>query len=754
MNARTLVSMLTLFVIALPMAAAEPLADRLPADTIVYLGYAGRTKAFDGSMTGQLLAEPATAKMVEAARNAILEKMPAQAGKVFSNAWDTLAVAQKHPMAIALTKFEMPDSQPDRSRGETQDASGKPQVEVCLLIDLGKDREAFDKSLQATLSALPSEVPILDVTQGDLKFKSFQIEKNVPLTFGYLGDTFFAAIGDGMPKKLSEIKADKSLASNQKFVDCMKAVGGEDEVLGYFLDAVAVRKIAQSARVMAAKVAYEFSNIYRKLSDSETKPAPFDPQPVIDGFNKTVVAMGLSKAAALAGTMRVVDKGMYSKTKLFTPAPHQGVLMPLAGGELTDADLASVPVDADFFVAGKASPKALYAELRRVIAAIDKQTDEKFTHELARAEDELGMSLEKDILAPIGDAWLVSSAASQGGMFTGTVLSISAADTTKLEETLTKIQDLVAKKMAPNPAPESAPYYTGRSGPEFTIESLKAGQDLIRYLQFHRQPVPLAPAWTIHKDKLCAALWPQVLQTSFDLSAGSLTTKGFGTEVNANRIAYQKVRSKVAAKPSCLVYVNTPQMVRQLYGVALFAWPAAVAGLGQEGFPARVDWLPPLSKVEKYIWPNVAAISSDKDGIVFESYGSLPIPIISVPTTIVPFVASFRSSTNVAVPNNTAKAMAAKADIATIQTQLSTFKMDCGKFPDSGNGLRDLMQKPENTENWQGPYFEKLPRDPWGHEYQYRCPGAHNTKAFDLWSVGPDGVDGTADDITNWSDRP
>jgi general secretion pathway protein G len=30
------------------------------------------------------------------------------------------------------------------------------------------------------------------------------------------------------------------------------------------------------------------------------------------------------------------------------------------------------------------------------------------------------------------------------------------------------------------------------------------------------------------------------------------------------------------------------------------------------------------------------------------------------------------------------------------------------------------------------------------------APGKHNPDTFDVWSVGPDGQDGTDDDIGNW----
>ncbi|MCX7661291.1 MAG: type II secretion system protein GspG, partial [Candidatus Omnitrophica bacterium] len=48
-----------------------------------------------------------------------------------------------------------------------------------------------------------------------------------------------------------------------------------------------------------------------------------------------------------------------------------------------------------------------------------------------------------------------------------------------------------------------------------------------------------------------------------------------------------------------------------------------------------------------------------------------------------------------------------------------------------------------------GPYLEKKPLDPWGREYRYRSPGQYR-QDYDLYSLGRDGQEGTADDITNW----
>jgi len=60
------------------------------------------------------------------------------------------------------------------------------------------------------------------------------------------------------------------------------------------------------------------------------------------------------------------------------------------------------------------------------------------------------------------------------------------------------------------------------------------------------------------------------------------------------------------------------------------------------------------------------------------------------------------------------------------------------------------MQRPANARAWHGPYLEALPKDPWGHDYLYECPGRHNPDSYDLLSPRPDGLLGTDDDITNW----
>lgn len=96
-----------------------------------------------------------------------------------------------------------------------------------------------------------------------------------------------------------------------------------------------------------------------------------------------------------------------------------------------------------------------------------------------------------------------------------------------------------------------------------------------------------------------------------------------------------------------------------------------------------------------------------------------------------------------------ARIATARTDISgNIGVALDLYELDNGRYPTGEEGLNALMTKPASVNNWNGPYLKKRPIDPWGKEYKYTCPGAHNND-YDLYSLGPDGSEGN-DDITNW----
>jgi general secretion pathway protein G len=83
---------------------------------------------------------------------------------------------------------------------------------------------------------------------------------------------------------------------------------------------------------------------------------------------------------------------------------------------------------------------------------------------------------------------------------------------------------------------------------------------------------------------------------------------------------------------------------------------------------------------------------------------------------------------------------------------LSSYELQTGALPTTEQGLQVLWEKPSIPpvpDEWQKIMTGEI-LDPWGNPYQYRNPGRHNPKGYDVFSMGPDGVAGTLDDIGNW----
>ena len=100
----------------------------------------------------------------------------------------------------------------------------------------------------------------------------------------------------------------------------------------------------------------------------------------------------------------------------------------------------------------------------------------------------------------------------------------------------------------------------------------------------------------------------------------------------------------------------------------------------------------------------------------------------------------------------TARIATAKAQIKLLEQALTDYKLDNGSYPESADGLQLLVENVNQSEKWDGPYIKPaVPKDPWGNDYVYVCPGEHGD--FDLMSYGADGAEGGEGenaDITNW----
>jgi len=90
-----------------------------------------------------------------------------------------------------------------------------------------------------------------------------------------------------------------------------------------------------------------------------------------------------------------------------------------------------------------------------------------------------------------------------------------------------------------------------------------------------------------------------------------------------------------------------------------------------------------------------------------------------------------------------ARRTAAKIQIRNFESALAMFKLDNGFYLATEQGLIALVEKPATgrvPQNWKQ-YLPRIPKDPWGNDYVYLCPGMED-RDYDIISFGQDGEEG------------
>ena len=100
-----------------------------------------------------------------------------------------------------------------------------------------------------------------------------------------------------------------------------------------------------------------------------------------------------------------------------------------------------------------------------------------------------------------------------------------------------------------------------------------------------------------------------------------------------------------------------------------------------------------------------------------------------------------------------------KVQMKSFENAFDQFRADMRRYPTEEEGVAALWSKSviedeADAEAWKGPYLrEPSPNDQWNNAWVYRSPSEIEGLPYDLISMGPDGEEGTDDDISNNDDR-
>ncbi|HZK81772.1 MAG TPA: DUF3352 domain-containing protein, partial [Humisphaera sp.] len=431
------------------LVRAQVLADRVPADAIVYVGWAGVERpaaGFKGSNLEALLADSNLPKVFDEFIPKVLDRIAAEdadAAEAVGVIRTVLGPMWRHPSAFAFTGFDL----------------GKPTgpaPRFILLSQAGHEGAALKAQIEGLLKkAGPVPFSVQVVQLGDL----------VAVLTGY--DKAEAAIpGAGA----------KSLANDPDFAKSLLQVRKNAVVTGYVNVDLMLTLANQGFLMAGGDVQKQWASARDMLGLVSVKNAIWTA-----GFDK---------------------KDWSTQAFVSVPAPRKGLVASmLEGQEISPEILAAIPKNVTMAGATHFDLAGSVVALRRAVAAFDAGTATQIDQALEQINQAIGLDIEKDLLRSLGDEWAYYVDPSVAGNgIVGATLVNRLRSPAKAEASLDKLEKFINALVESQLAAEK---------PKMSIafRQAKFDQTKVHYLGL---PL-LEPAWAIADGNLYIALYPEVV---------------------------------------------------------------------------------------------------------------------------------------------------------------------------------------------------------------------------------------------------
>jgi len=548
-----------------PLPLDPALSNIAPEECLWYAGYAGQGEADPDSKneTEQLFAEPQVQAFAEEIQTQVLKAVRRASGPEREK---RIAAEQAPKLLKALLTRPfaayVEDVEPREPKEKGFDAS------AAFVLNAGDQRGDVKAAIEELLRLLPPDAPPLSTeTIARIEWRRVATPAVAPtVRFGWKNEYFIIAVGEKTPGKLLE-RMDGS--APKWLTEIREEHPIERELSIGYLNVEGVLK-----RI-------------RPLVEAENPEA----WPAIE-------KLGLTEVRVLHGVAGYDDVACTSIGHIVTSGERRGLLSLLPYKPLEKSDLAVVPKDATVALAVSLNAGEVLDNALKIASQFDPRAQEQLDKALWEIENKLGVNVRDDILAALGDSWVVYL---PGGDLMTSWLNAAAAvrvkDGDKLAQAVEKIVEAAKAEIA-------------RHGEGVAINESTIGERKIYSLQL---PAPVWPSWSVGEDWFVFSLSPQTVRSV-------LERKAEDSLAEAPVVAEALGKGGVAA----IAYQDTPQLVRSVYPWLRMGVQMASGELRKQGIEFDPLLLPSDEVVIKHLRPGVSTFSHASDGFHFKSRQSLP----------------------------------------------------------------------------------------------------------------------------------
>ena len=428
-------------------APAQPLADRIPGDAIVYVGWAGADTlgpGYDASHLKAMVDASEARRVIDEVIPAIIDRIAEKepdAREAAALARDMVAPMWRHATALYVGPVDMAEGRP-------------PTPRIAVLCAAGKDSAALERRWNELVEKAGQNAPVpMSVRSSD---------GVVVLLIGKVSDM----------ETLDGKGNDNALSESKNFAVAMS--GQKSPVLAAYVDAEAVVKLVDDA--------------VAKGNDEEAKKN-------WPGVRDTLGLRGLKR---LSFTQGFDGKDWGTHAFIEAPAPRSGLLAGLDAQPISDAALRVIPASATVAGVGRLDLARLFDGLRDAVNKLDPNGGREMEDGIGQLNEMLGMDVRQDLLGSLGDEWayyIAPEVTGRGPL--GVVVVNRLKDANKAQAASDKLKEVANTVIA------------GQADPDVQIQFKQAKMSgvTVHYLAI---PF-VTPSWVIQDGNVYAGLYPQLV---------------------------------------------------------------------------------------------------------------------------------------------------------------------------------------------------------------------------------------------------
>lgn len=415
------------------------------------------------------------------------------------------------------------------------------------------------------------------------------------------------------------------------------------------------------AKYRTAKTDYEVTAVswldvgkLRKIYGDMDIPKSPDPQKPIK-VNQALEALGLDTLGTIVSKQGYKGKSVWSETFMEAPGPRKGLLALADQKAITMKDLPPIPWGTHGFGAGSIDASKAYDEILATVQKVAKlgpeDTATQVEGHIKQIPAIVGFDPKADLLDTFGNVYGIYTDTRNNffGMDVSVVVQVKDAD--RLRKTITDLIGRLSEQANPNDVK--------------VVKTKKHGREI---LTFEVQKGVFNPSLVVDDKWLCIGLYPQSVE-AFVLRLDKKLASWEPSE------SFKDALGAVPKEFTSITVSDPRQMYRSLVGLGPVLLPALKQGLAQSRvggpdlqIPLSLADLPPAELVARPLFPNVATVTLEEEGVRWTSRSSLPaFPMIgnsSVTTAavavalILPAVQQAREAARRAQSKNNMKQMA------------------------------------------------------------------------------------------------